>query len=348
MLEVGFRFLPVNTGLGTQEVNARNPIFRAKPNLDYTYSKSWDFKLTTKGRVNTQGFINQQDYTTKSEVPLLAVIGDSYVEALMVLPEEKLQARLAAKVKGAGRIYSFAFSGAPLSQYLIWAQHTRDMYKPDAALFVIVGNDFDESLMKYKSGPGFHHLIKKNNDFVLKRVDYAPGLIRLLVRKSALLRYLVLHLHIQRLPGKIKSLFTPNSNDMQYVNNVEVTVSNERLSDSIDAIDYFLKNVNVYSGLPNHKIMFVVDGIRQQIYSPNDKLSKSYAALMFEYFINQAQIKGFNVVNLHDVFTKNYKGNQKKFESVYDSHWDGYGHKVASEEVQKSDFFIQLFPLIVQ
>ena len=45
---------------------------------------------------------------------------------------ETLQGRLAADVEGRGRVYSFAASGAPLSQYLVWAEYAREHYAPEA------------------------------------------------------------------------------------------------------------------------------------------------------------------------------------------------------------------------
>ena len=63
------------------------------------------------------------------------------------------EGRLASALAGKLRVYSFGTSGAPLSQYLIWARHAdRRTYDAQSLLINVVGNDFDESHSRYKSG----------------------------------------------------------------------------------------------------------------------------------------------------------------------------------------------------
>lgn len=69
-----------------------------------------------------------------------------------------MHGRLARFAGARGRVYSFASSGSPLSQYLAYAELARDRFRPDALVVVVVGNDFDESLLEYNSAPGFHYL----------------------------------------------------------------------------------------------------------------------------------------------------------------------------------------------
>lgn len=63
----------------------------------------------------------------------------------MVPYEQTLHARLAAAAQDKFRVYSFAASGAPLSQYLIYARHAIDEWGAEALVINVVGNDFDES-----------------------------------------------------------------------------------------------------------------------------------------------------------------------------------------------------------
>ena len=53
-------------------------------------------------------------------------------------------------------VYSFGFSGAPLSQYLKWADYSIRVFNSKHLVFNIVARDFDESLLKYKNTKGFH------------------------------------------------------------------------------------------------------------------------------------------------------------------------------------------------
>lgn len=326
-IEIGLRFLPVNTGLSFQDVNAEQPIFKAAPNKNFVYSKNPDFALATKGQTNAQGFIHQEDYIVDSQQPLLALFGDSYVEALMVPFEDAITGRLTKRYHDKARVYSFAFSGAPLSQYLVWASHARDTYKPDYAAFIIIGNDFDESLLKYKQGPGFHHFDKDDN---LQRVDYTPNPLTYLVRHSAVLQYLIYNVKILNFPQQIQARFMAQPTTTQYVNNVASSASTVRLQDSKYAVQLFLDKVEEATGLPKNKIIFIVDGLRGNIYSGKVDTS-SYVAKMFKNFVNIAKERQFPVIDMHPIFEADYAQYQKWFQFKVDAHWNGYAHGLAAD-----------------
>jgi hypothetical protein len=155
--EIALWFLPVESSLRTVAVDDRNPVFHARPNLRFSFSRGWDFKIPNEGRTNNAGFVNDQDYAADGPRPLIAVVGDSYIEAKMVRFAETVQGRLAAALGSRGRVYSFAFSGAPLSQYVVWARHAKEAYRPDGPdglVVAVVDNDFDESLAATAGGRG--------------------------------------------------------------------------------------------------------------------------------------------------------------------------------------------------
>src|SRR5204863_393007 len=82
--EVALRFLPIASSLRTLAVTPQSPVFRFTPNRDFVYSREWDFVLENRGRVNNAGFVNDQDYRKDDPLALLAVVGDSMIEAAMV------------------------------------------------------------------------------------------------------------------------------------------------------------------------------------------------------------------------------------------------------------------------
>ena len=82
--EILLRFLPVQSGLRTMPVNAENPVFHFTPERDVTFSRAWNFDMVNHRRVNNAGWVNDQDYQHQAETPLLAIVGDSYIEAMMV------------------------------------------------------------------------------------------------------------------------------------------------------------------------------------------------------------------------------------------------------------------------
>jgi hypothetical protein len=200
-----------------------------------------------RGRTNNAGFVSDQDQDRNDPRPLLAVIGDSYVEAMMVPHRHTVQERVQRCIGTQGRVYGFAASGAPLSQYLIWADYARLHYAPRAMVFVMVGNDFDESLSKYKTGPGFHHFAEAGNgELSLQLYDYSPVSLRKIARRSALLRHLFFSLHIETtLAAPWSGLLPPAEADgtPQHVGNTASDSTDVRLQDSQRAVIAFFEEL---------------------------------------------------------------------------------------------------------
>src|SRR5262245_1503784 len=88
--ELLLRALPVADGALAQPVNAANPFPRLQPDRDFRFSKGWNFPIVTHKHTNNYGFLSDQDYTRTGKHPLLAVIGDSFVEAMQVANADAL------------------------------------------------------------------------------------------------------------------------------------------------------------------------------------------------------------------------------------------------------------------
>ena len=106
----------------------------------------------------------------------MAIVGDSYIEAAMVPSDETAAARLGRAVGDKGRVYSFGASGAALSQYLAYAKYVKEVFRPDGLVVTVVGNDFDESLLRYKRAPGFHYFSQDGNG-ELQLIRHSSALI---------------------------------------------------------------------------------------------------------------------------------------------------------------------------
>src|SRR6185312_6022508 len=106
VLETALRFLPVYSGLRIQAVNQTNPYCHGEPNRAFVFSRDWDFSIVNRGRLNAQGYVNDHDSDRYAARPLLAVVGDSMIEALMVPFEDTVHGRLARELEGRVRVYS--------------------------------------------------------------------------------------------------------------------------------------------------------------------------------------------------------------------------------------------------
>jgi hypothetical protein len=150
--EIVLSFLPVSTGLRSGPVTAADPVLHFMPNRPFTNSLGWTMHNVVHGRVNNAGFVNDQDYVREGP-PLIAVVGDSFIEAQMVTYRQTLQGRLAAALKDKFRVYSFAGSGAPLSQYLIWAGFAVKEYGARAVVINVVATTSTKALPPTASAP---------------------------------------------------------------------------------------------------------------------------------------------------------------------------------------------------
>lgn len=341
--EVGFRLLPVNDGLMVLPVNDGAPVFRFSPDRDVTWSRDWNFSIVNRIRVNNAGYVNQQDYVRDNR-PMLAIVGDSYVEAAMVKPEETVHGRTAKAAGASRRVYSFGASGAPLSQYVMWAREAKQQWAANALVIVVIANDFDESLAEYKSAPGFHYYHRgEDGRLGLRRQDYQPSAIRRILRKSALFRYLALNLHaLERLKRLVKSIVPPamaqaTAVPQTYVGNTSAHAGPKRLEDSRDAVDAFLRDLQSMGGWKPSNVLFLVDGIRYP--TENSGIAASYFARMRAHFMSASRQQGFGVIDLDPHFFARHRADGSRFEFPTDGHWNGLAHGIAAEALLESALF---------
>jgi hypothetical protein len=332
-VEAALRFMPVTNPPYILPVSAATPVARLQPNVDFTYSRDWNFSVHHRKHSNNFGYVNQADYDPAARTPLMALIGDSFVEADGILPGNNAAELLHHRLAPGGRVYSIGLSGAPLSQYLVFAQFARDAFRADAMAFVIINNDFDESLLKYKSDPRFHYF---SADGELRRVDYEMSRAKKILRKSAFLRYVILNLEPARALDRIRG-FTGRS---------EAPGLEERAADSKQAILYFLDQLPAKSGLGADSIVFVLDAVRPAIYSAEalQQAGDGFHARMRRYFAEQASERGYQVLDMEPVFMARHRSDGSRFElTPTDSHWNALGNALAAGEIAKSAAFTRVF-----
>lgn len=341
-LEVIFRVLPTSDSLYMQPVNDANPIGRAAPNRKVVLSQGWNFNPLARKRTNNFGFLNDQDYSRSDTSPLLAVIGDSYVEATQVASASALHGILAASVADTGRVYSFGFSGAALSQYVMSARYAVEEFGARYVVIVVVGNDFDESLFSHKQGPGHHYFIEGSDGlYQLTRVDYAPSRLKRVLKLSAFMRYLFINLRLSRqMLAQWNYRFNTDAGN-EFAGNTSASVEQNRIGDSKIAVDEFLRHLPMETGIPAERILLVIDGIRPQLYEEEMIGSSltSYFGLMRTYLIAAAGTRGIETLDLQPAFREDFERRRLRFEFPTDSHWNEQGHAVAAKEIATSSVF---------
>jgi hypothetical protein len=329
--------------MSTLDVDDSNPIIRFSPNRNYIYSKGWNFSIVNRGYINNYGFINNQDYKKEHQKNLMILIGDSYVEALMVSYKDTMQGRLASIVKDIGHVYSIGISGAQLSQYLVFAQYAQDEFHPKSMVFVIIGNDFDESLLKYKSAPGLHYFRGEGSEELqLMRINYKAGILKKLLRNFSLARYITHNINID---GIIRKLQKKENDRERYVGNTKENVELSRLYDSKLAIESFFSELSKIINHDRSKVLFVIDGMRPNIYVKADfqRAKGSYFDLMREYFMETAKKERYEYIDMQEIFITRYNLDGSRFEFPTDGHWNSLGHELAAQAIAASEVFKSTF-----
>jgi hypothetical protein len=338
-IELILHLFPISSATSAIEVDDQNPILRYQPNQPYIFSKGWQFEIVNTGRINNYGFVNDQDYVKHAVDGPVVVIGDSYVEAMMVPYEQTVQGRLSHLLPPDRLVYSLGLSGAQLADYLSFAQYASNEFHPCAMVFIVVGNDFDESLAKYRTGPGYHfEQVGNTSDFRLVRTDYRPSLWKRMIRYSVLARYLWKTVEVGRISDTLSKKV---GNAVQYVGNTAATVSQERLNDSQRAVDYFFRELPQRAGISKSRILFVVDGVRPELYSEsgNGREGSSYFHMMRRYFLAEAARFGYESIDMQPRLVARHQRDGARFEFRIDGHWNGVGHQEAAEAIVSSRMF---------
>ena len=372
-LEIALRFFPVFSGM---PVNKNSEIYSFIPNSIIQRSMHWNMTGARKRQVNNVGFISDQAYIPAPQSsdgnqipkPLIAIIGDSYIEAMQVDYPNTTEANLLKSCSAHARVYSFGAQFAPLSQYLSWAYYASQTFAPKAIVVNIVGNDFDESLISHQKSsngggiPGMQFFDFSSGQAELVAVPFIPdGFLTRILRHSALAQYLVRNVGVVNLineyrnrendafEGNQEQLNTgaknasgesrpvPRKKPKEFVGNSERTYTSERLSLSKKAVDEFLQRLPQLAQLPPRSIVLSVDAERPQIYTPKSRQdTDSFFSVMRAYFIKQARAQGFEVLDLRPAMIAQFDRTGERFEFTDDNHWNAAGHQLLASQLLRT------------
>lgn len=345
LLEGVFRLLPVQESMGWRSLNEENPIRRFEPNRSFTWSKNWNFQLVNQLRSNNYGFISPIDYDPAATIPLTAVIGDSTIEAAMVDQTRTAVAVLNATFQDRRRFYAFGTSGAQLSTYLSYALFAKQEFHPDRYVFLLVGNDFDESLAAYSGGPGAYYFVESAGGHLrLERFDDEVGFFRKMLRKSALFMYVNANLQIG---PRVKIAWArirdaASGRKPEYVGQTSAHVDGPLEADSQRAVDAFFEMLEEACGVPRQEILIGIDGIRPHLYNAEElrKAEGSYFARMRTYVLARARMLGHPVIDMQPVFERDYAAHKLFFEypQYEDGHWNERAHGLFAQQLIRSGF----------
>lgn len=298
------------------------------------YIKGKNQEINAKFRINNAGYNSPHNYSKQkdSNVYRIAVIGDSFIEALQVDNDKSypyiLESILNEKTligKGV-EVYTFAHSGSNLIHYKHLITSAALDFKPDLIIVTVVENDFRESIygnnrkdnwsVNFTNGSPIEEPPRMVNNLWLKR----------LLSKSALVRYLVINIDLINTSSILNKLFyaeTRQFTEQSVQWNQEVT---NKLTDYVAGEFAQLAKVN------NFQLLFVLDTNRKEIYENKNFEEAEHHKLNSTL---KESLKKFNnpSIDLHEVFNTAWEKDKKRFDWEFDDHWNEYAHQIIANKV---------------
>lgn len=344
ILELLLRFFPVRSGYSLQNVDDTNPVARYIANENFVWSNQWNFQNINEGRINNDGFVNGREYTNNDTRPLVAIIGDEQIEARTLPYEKTLQGILYHKKRRDYRVYSFGIIDAPLSQYLILAQHTSQKYNPEKLIFFLTGNDYDNCFPQHYMRHGYYQFFRQDDGSydLVRMLDYQQGFLGFFLRHSNLIRYIMFNLAREKLLNKAKqfmAMYTIRRTypDFKYSGQIRghhdsTDFSQKSLDRAFKAFDLFLDMLPQYTNVKKENILFILDGHWDL------GAHKSYYSLVSRYANRQLEKRGYNHIDMTPVFQRHTNSNSGLLRIENDSNYNDKAHAIMAQEVLKSKF----------
>ncbi|MBN1942349.1 MAG: SGNH/GDSL hydrolase family protein [Phycisphaerae bacterium] len=365
LLEIVFRFVIPADNPPAWYFDEAEKLLRYDPAAGEGLKTAGRFaEIRARWRINNMGWNSPIDYSPRRDNKLIAVIGDSYVEALQVDVGRNYPYLLREKLQPEYDVYAFGMSGAPLSQYLHVSRYVGRQFQPDVLIFNLIHNDFNESLRSL--WPEYYFFLQLAVDEtgavreipptpILRRAQYRPWWQKQLLH-SALFRYLHFNLDmvhsLQRIfhsnapseaSGEILSagLVETNSPDGSAGKNHtsapaksapdqadgwEKRIQGER-NDIFQAARYVVEAVRREN--PERRIIFVMDAPRPAMYDGSEKSSSIW--WMNEMMRELCAAAGVEFIDLTEFLQTDYRLHGKRFEFTIDGHWNAYGHQRIAE-----------------
>lgn len=281
-------------------------------------------QIKARYQINNTGWSNIQDYDSTDTRPLVAIIGDSFVQSATVNPAEHFGNLLQQKLGQKYRVYTFGMSGASLCQYLNIARYVKRVFRPQMMVFNIVHNDFDNSFCEFRSnGRGemcldTTHLKEHYLDFIPYKTFGNEKLHRF-VYSSALVRYLSRFGNIStKLNEKPLTQYNQNTEP------AKLWALHEKIDGATELIIKKIAQEN-----DSTRLLLMMDGLRMDIYANTVKTSN--LAWLHTLVKEKAAAQKIDFIDLTDTFATDYQQYGQRFEHNIDYHWNAYAHTKVAE-----------------
>ena len=286
-------------------------------------------------RINAQGWnsgVGDYQVARRAGVPRIAIVGDSFVEALQVPYDRSFGERLAADVGAAAtpaEVYRFAIGGAPLSQFSHMIEHEVAQYRPDWIVVLIAHNDFAPSYMTQAGRYASSFLkLRVDDGRVVGEIPPSPWRESPLdvLRQTATARFFLYRWQLR--PEILTRWLLPTAQAA-----MPKPGAPEAESDVVAAVtDYLFARIAAQAHNSGARLLIAMDGDRFAIYQGR---SDSEALELNRMAAATAARHGIAFIDLQPVFAADWATAQRRFDFDADAHWNEYGHAVAGTAIAR-------------
>jgi hypothetical protein len=280
----------------------------------------------TTWRVNNVGWNSPFDYTSTGQTgrPLIALLGDSYIEGFPVNSDQHLEVYLHRLTGDGTDVYAFGRSGWYLEQYVALSRYVDQRFAPGTFVIFLNSQDIYDSLKEngvktpyayqiVQKGSGFRELRPPSHFILSERTK--------LLRRSAIVRYVRSNLGI--LWGQKNAVIE----DVNLGPGDASAGQVETASPLIQAAADFMV-ARLVKEHPGRRFVFVVDGDRHGLYAGRSPAARPE----FEALRRAARpYPNVHFLDLQPVFTAAYRRDHRRFEVADGNHWNAYGNQVVAQ-----------------
>ena len=146
LIEFILRFIFPATEIPTLYYNSNLKMNTYKPKQEGQFTIGPFARFKSQWEINNWGFRGiEKILDSNPSHHKIVVIGDSFVDALQVNEENDLHQLFKKNIHNSN-VYPLGISGMPISGYLEVRRAIKDILQPDLIIYLIVDNDFSESL----------------------------------------------------------------------------------------------------------------------------------------------------------------------------------------------------------
>lgn len=315
LIELLLRCLPVNSGARMASTDASQPYARYLPHQAYVYSHGWQLANARQGETNGRGFTHSIDTPQPGG---LLIVGDSYIESLMLDEAQTVQGQLAARHPGQVAAISAGANG--LADAVKIVERFAPDFRPASIILFVEPYDLRELL---SPAPAGHNAFVVDQDSVrIEHSPYTESPHKQHLLKSALFRYAYYNLKL-----------TDWLNSRLHRENPEpATVDRSKLQKMV--LSAWFEQLLALEKQYGHRTLLLIDADRGQLYRPDSPQAASWSAGDRQTLLDMAAAKGIPSIDMAPVFASHWAEHHARFDWLpADGHWNPRAHALAAAAI---------------